>query len=99
MARYHAILQETIDIHGGRVASFMGDGMMALFGIPEIAEDDALRAVGAWLDIQRRFAAFAAEVLTALPIWTATPSSRSWPDWSAPPRRARWKRRSGPSVA
>ena len=41
MARYHAILQEVIDAHGGTVAKFMGDGMMATFGIPEIAEDDA----------------------------------------------------------
>ena len=45
MARYHALLQEAIDAHGGTVAKFMGDGMMATFGIPEIAEDDALRAV------------------------------------------------------
>ena len=41
MARYHALLQEAIDAHGGTVAKFMGDGMMATFGIPEIAEDDA----------------------------------------------------------
>ena len=62
MARYHALLQEAIDAHGGTVAKFMGDGMMATFGIPEIAEDDALRAVRAGVDIQRRFTDFAAEV-------------------------------------
>ena len=45
LARYHALLQESIDAHGGTVAKFMGDGMMATFGIPEIAEDDARRAV------------------------------------------------------
>ena len=62
MARYHAILQDVIDLHGGTVAKFMGDGMMATFGIPTIAEDDAERAVAAGLDVQRRFATFAADV-------------------------------------
>ena len=65
MARYHALLQEAIDAHGGTVAKFMGDGMMATFGIPEIAEDDALRAVRAGVDIQRRFTDFAADVAGA----------------------------------
>ena len=63
LARYHALLQETIDAHRGTVAKFMGDGMMATFGIPEVAEDDARRAVLAGVDIQRRFEAFAADVL------------------------------------
>ncbi len=62
MARYHALLQDAVDAHGGTVSKFMGDGMMATFGIPEIAQDDALRAVRAGADIQRRFADFAAEV-------------------------------------
>lgn len=62
LARYYALLQEIIDAHDGSVAKFMGDGMMATFGIPEIAEDDAIRAVRAGVDVQRRFATFAAEV-------------------------------------
>ena len=62
MARYHAILQAVIDAHGGTVAKFMGDGMMATFGIPEIAEDDATRAVHAGTELQRRFQEFAADV-------------------------------------
>ncbi len=62
MARYHAILQSVIDAHGGTVAKFMGDGMMAVFGIPGIAEDDATRAVRAGVEAQQRFEAFATEV-------------------------------------
>jgi class 3 adenylate cyclase len=62
LARYHAFLQESIDAHRGTVAKFMGDGMMATFGIPEVAEDDAERAVRAGIDIQVRFARFAAHV-------------------------------------
>ncbi|MGZ6907450.1 MAG: nuclear transport factor 2 family protein [Acidimicrobiia bacterium] len=65
LARYHALLQEAIDAHGGTVAKFMGDGMMATFGIPEVAEDDAERAVRAGIEIQERFTRFAADVEAA----------------------------------
>ena len=63
MAKYHAILQQVIDAHGGTVAKFMGDGMMALFGVPDIAEDDAVRAVRSGIDAQLRFERFAAEIV------------------------------------
>ncbi len=62
MAGYHALLQDVIDAHGGRVAKFMGDGMMATFGIPVVAEDDAERAIRAGVDAQQRFSEFAAQV-------------------------------------
>lgn len=62
LARYHSLLQATIDAHGGSVAKFMGDGMMATFGIPEIAEDDAERAVRAGVELQERFAEFARDI-------------------------------------
>ena len=45
MAEYHVVLQQVIDDHAGTVAKFMGDGMMATFGIPEVAEDDAARCL------------------------------------------------------
>src|SRR6476620_4987940 len=62
LARYHALLQDAIDAHAGTLAKFMGDGMMATFGIPEVAEDDAERAVRAGIEIQDRFARFADDV-------------------------------------
>ena len=62
MALYHALLQSVIVEHCGTVAKFMGDGMMALFGIPDIAEDDAVRAVNAGLEAQCRFETFAATI-------------------------------------
>lgn len=62
MAGYFAMLRSTIEGHAGSVAKFTGDGVMAVFGIPEVAEDDALRAVAAGLELQRRFRGFADSV-------------------------------------
>jgi class 3 adenylate cyclase len=59
LAPYFALLQSTIDDHAGTVVKFLGDGMFALFGVPEVAEDDALRAVTAAVELQRRFESFA----------------------------------------
>src|SRR3954470_17476915 len=47
MDGYFAIIRETIESHGGTVEKFIGDAVMAVFGIPILHEDDALRAVRA----------------------------------------------------
>src|SRR5207248_3305190 len=45
MGRYHAQLRHILEAHGGTVEKFVGDAAMAVFGIPQVHEDDALRAV------------------------------------------------------
>jgi class 3 adenylate cyclase/tetratricopeptide (TPR) repeat protein len=62
LTRYHALLQETVDAHAGTVAKFLGDGMMATWGVPEVAEDDARRAVAAGVALQQRFEELAVDV-------------------------------------
>src|SRR5204862_7936184 len=37
----------TIEAHGGSVEKFVGDELLAVFGLPVVREDDALRAVRA----------------------------------------------------
>jgi len=47
MRRYFDDLRVIIERHGGAVEKFVGDAVMAVFGIPVSHEDDALRAVRA----------------------------------------------------
>jgi class 3 adenylate cyclase len=47
MGRYFAAMHGALENHGGTVEKFIGDAVMAVFGIPVLHEDDALRAVRA----------------------------------------------------
>jgi predicted ATPase/class 3 adenylate cyclase len=47
MSRLFAELRPVLERHGGSVAKFIGDAILAVFGIPVVHEDDPLRAVRA----------------------------------------------------
>jgi len=47
MGRYFDEMAAVIESHGGTVEKFIGDAVMAVFGIPRLHEDDAVRAVRA----------------------------------------------------
>jgi class 3 adenylate cyclase/tetratricopeptide (TPR) repeat protein len=47
MGRYFDAMRAAIEHHGGTVEKFIGDAVMAVFGVPQVHEDDALRAVRA----------------------------------------------------
>src|SRR5215217_9402924 len=47
ITRYYDRAAQVLARHGGTVAKFIGDAVMAVFGIPWLHEDDALRAVRA----------------------------------------------------
>ena len=47
MARYFETAKTIVERHGGTVEKFIGDAVMAVFGVPTVHEDDALRAVRA----------------------------------------------------
>jgi class 3 adenylate cyclase/tetratricopeptide (TPR) repeat protein len=52
MARYFDAMKLAIEHHGGTVEKFIGDAVMAVFGIPQVHEDDALRAVRAAIEMR-----------------------------------------------
>jgi class 3 adenylate cyclase/tetratricopeptide (TPR) repeat protein len=52
MSRYFAGMQRALERHGATVEKFIGDAVMAVFGLPIRHEDDALRAVRAARDMQ-----------------------------------------------
>src|SRR4051794_28870766 len=56
MARYFDAMRTALERHGGTVEKFIGDAVMAVFGVPVIHEDDALRAVRAAGDMQTTLA-------------------------------------------
>jgi predicted ATPase/class 3 adenylate cyclase len=57
MSRYFDEMEGVIERHGGTVEKFIGDAVMAVFGIPQLHEDDALRAVRAAVEMRERLAA------------------------------------------
>jgi class 3 adenylate cyclase/tetratricopeptide (TPR) repeat protein len=56
MARYFEEMRSVLERHGGTVEKFVGDAVMAVFGIPTVHEDDALRAVRAAEEMRERLA-------------------------------------------
>ena len=66
MAAYHRAAADMIAAHGGYVAKFLGDGVLAYFGWPQAQEDDAERAVRAGLALAGAVAAL--EVPAAGPL-------------------------------
>jgi class 3 adenylate cyclase/tetratricopeptide (TPR) repeat protein len=56
LARYFAEMKRVVERHGGLVEKFIGDAVMAVFGIPVTHEDDALRAVRAATEMRARLA-------------------------------------------
>jgi class 3 adenylate cyclase len=57
MVRYFERARTAIERHGGIVEKFIGDAVMAVFGVPVAHEDDAVRAVRAAAELQAGMAA------------------------------------------
>jgi len=54
LARYYALARETVQQHGGTVEKFIGDAVMAVFGLPTAHGDDPDRALAAALAMRDR---------------------------------------------
>jgi class 3 adenylate cyclase/tetratricopeptide (TPR) repeat protein len=62
MLRYFDEMRTVLERHGGTVEKFIGDAVMAVFGVPILHEDDALRAVRAAEEMQRSLKALNEEL-------------------------------------
>jgi class 3 adenylate cyclase/tetratricopeptide (TPR) repeat protein len=60
--RYFAVMRPILEKHGGTVEKFIGDAVMAVFGLPVLHEDDALRASRAALEMQAALPGLNAEL-------------------------------------
>src|SRR5438128_12400373 len=56
MARYFQVMRQVVERHEGTVEKFIGDAVMAVFGVPVLHEDDALRAVRAGSELKEAIA-------------------------------------------
>ena len=52
MARFYATARVPVERRGGRVEKVIGDALVAVFGVPQVHEDDALRAVAAAVEMR-----------------------------------------------
>src|SRR5439155_16812800 len=55
LARYFERMKGIVEAHGGTVEKFIGDAVMAVFGVPVLHEDDALRACRAAVEMRDAF--------------------------------------------
>jgi class 3 adenylate cyclase/tetratricopeptide (TPR) repeat protein len=55
LARYFERMKGIVEAHGGTVEKFIGDAVMAVFGVPVLHEDDALRACRAAIEMRDAF--------------------------------------------
>ena len=63
LAEFQSIVERDVVAHDGYVVSFIGDGVMTVFGVPEPKPDDAVRAMQAVLRLHESITAW----LSALP--------------------------------
>jgi class 3 adenylate cyclase/tetratricopeptide (TPR) repeat protein len=61
LVRYFEAMKEIVERHGASVDKFIGDAVMAVFGVPVAHEDDALRACRAAMEMREAFAGLGIE--------------------------------------
>jgi len=60
--RYTEVCGAVIERHGGAIEGFIGDAVVGVFGLTELHEDDALRAVRVAVELREAGAALSAEL-------------------------------------
>ena len=63
LERWYEAMRGSVERHGGLVEKFIGDAVMAVFGLPQVHEDDALRAVRAAVEMRDALVRLNAELV------------------------------------
>ena len=72
--RYFDVMRSCLEYHGGTIEKYIGDAIMAVFGIPRAREDDALRAVRAAHEMGRALEDLNEELLSS---WNVNLANRT----------------------
>src|SRR5207244_13617050 len=67
LSRYYTIAKDVVAEHGGTVEKFIGDAVMAVFGLPQAHGDDPQRALSAAIELRDQVRSDA-QLGTRLPI-------------------------------
>src|SRR3977135_3483623 len=59
---YFAAMAAAVEEWGGTVEKFIGDAVMAVFGVPAVREDDAERALNAAIEMMARLGSLNSEL-------------------------------------
>ena len=73
LSAYFEECRRIVERYGGTVEKFIGDAVMAVWGVPTAHEDDAERAVRAGLELVNRVAAMGADLRR--PTWRCASAS------------------------
>ena len=65
ITRYYDRAAAVLERHGGTIAKFIGDAVMAVYGIPRLHEDDALAAVRGAAELGASLAELNGELVAA----------------------------------
>ena len=71
-ARYLGDMRAVFERHGGTVEAYPGEALMAVFGVPTLHDDDALRAMRAAVEFQEMLPALADELDEAFGVRLST---------------------------
>ena len=72
--RYFDAMRVCLEHHGGTIEKYIGDAIMAVFGIPRAREDDALRAIRAAHEMSRALEALNEDLASG---WGVTLANRT----------------------